>query len=284
MRNELIEVMNKAAHRDNRVDGDFIRDGIRICGTCGEPKQKRLVFETDGNKKAFPVTIMCRCEQREFTKEKDAEAKQKFDSIMTSMMASFPIADPAFQAYTFDRDDQRNQKVSDACRRYIVKWEKIRKENIGILFSGPVGTGKSFYGGCIINAALDRMIPAAATSFPRLLNLLQGTRDRIALLDHLQSFKLLLIDDLGVERDSAYGLETVFSIVDARDRAGLPTIFTTNLTVQEMQNPQTMMAGRIYDRVLAMAPATITLKGGSRRAEGVAARQALAQELLLGGQ
>ena len=29
-------------------------------------------------------------------------------------------------------------------RRYVQNWEKVRKENIGLLFWGDVGTGKTY--------------------------------------------------------------------------------------------------------------------------------------------
>ena len=80
--------------------------------------------------------------------------------------------------------------------RYVVKWPEMEQNNIGILFYGSVGTGKSFYAAAIVNALLDLRIPATVTNFPRLLNILQGTRERQACIDHLGSYRLLVLDDL----------------------------------------------------------------------------------------
>ena len=156
------------------------------------------------------------------------------------------------------------------------------RENIGILFYGSVGTGKSFYACAIANALNDLCVPAVVTSFPRLLNLLQSRSDRQGLIDALGRYKLLVIDDLGVERDSPYAAEQVFNVIDARANSGLPLIVTTNLTLDELKNPTSMQYARIYDRVLEMCPARIKMTGESRRVKNTAIRRATAREILTG--
>ena len=155
-------------------------------------------------------------------------------------------------------------------------------ENIGILFYGSVGTGKTFYASCIANALLERRVAATATSFPRLLNLLQGAQEKQRLLDSLARYKLLILDDLGVERDSTFGLEQIFNIIDARSHVHLPIIVTTNLPMEELRNPSSMPYARIYDRVLEMCPVALKLTGDSRRRQNAESRKQLAQKVLLG--
>ena len=158
----------------------------------------------------------------------------------------------------------------------------MKADNLGILFYGSVGTGKSFYACAIANALLEKCVPAVVTNFPRLLNILQGIRDRQNYIDHLQTYSLLVIDDLGVERDSPYAAEQVFNVIDARARSGLPLIVTTNLTIEELKKPPTMQFARIYDRVLELCPITIKMTGESRRMGNAEARRGKARELLKG--
>ena len=85
-------------------------------------------------------------------------------------------------------------------------------------------------------------------------------------IDSLNRYDLLVIDDLGVERDSASGYmqEMVFNIVDSRYRSGLPFIVTTNLTADQLKNPADIRYQRIYDRILERCfPVEVT--GASRR-------------------
>lgn len=135
------------------------------------------------------------------------------------------ISCPNGLRYTFDQDDRAEQKASDACRRYVEHWKEMLAEDIGILFHGSVGTGKSFYASYIGNDLLEKRVPVAATNFPRLLNMLQGTQERQKLLDRL---------------------------------AMLPVTVTTNLTLEELEQPPSMQYARIYDRVLEMCPARLT--------------------------
>lgn len=73
------------------------------------------------------------------------------------------ITDPAyFYSTPSTRDDKRNPKVSDVCRRYVENWAEMKARNIGILFYGDVGTGKSFLACAIANALLERFIAASA--------------------------------------------------------------------------------------------------------------------------
>ncbi len=158
----------------------------------------------------------------------------------------------------------------------------MRANNIGILFYGGVGTGKTFCASCVANALLDKQVAATATCFPRLLNLLQGTPDRQKLLDSLAKFKLLIIDDLGVERDSSFRLEQIYNVVDARYQVKLPLVVTTNMSMEELENPVSVSYTRIYDHVLELCPVRIPLTGDSRRRQNAERRKHLAQKILLG--
>ena len=62
--------------------------------------------------------------------------------------------------------------------------------------------------------------------------------------------RLLIIDDLGVERDTPYVLETVYLVIDERYKSGKPFIITTNLSLEELRNPADLEHGRIYDRIM----------------------------------
>ena len=68
--------------------------------------------------------------------------------------------------WTFENDNGRNPQTGLA-RRYVEHWEDMRTDNIGCLFWGGVGTGKSYLAGCIANAlmsaAMMRTAPAGRT-------------------------------------------------------------------------------------------------------------------------
>ena len=74
--------------------------------------------------------------------------------------------------------------------------------------------------------------------------------DRNAYIDSFKRYPLMIIDDLGVERNSEFAREQVFSVIDSRYRSELPMIVTTNLTLEELQHPEDLSRSRIYDRIL----------------------------------
>lgn len=265
-----------------RNSGDYTgQDGLLYCGQCHTPKQKRMdTNPMTGKPGPVLVPIACQCM---WTKDRDERQKQEREQFGMKMARLWEdgVSYPEGLCYRFTDDDRRNPKLSDACRRYVGQWEAMQADNIGILFYGSVGTGKTFFASCIGNGLLDSLVPVAVTNFPRLLNLLQGTQDRQCLLDRLSCYKLLIIDDLGVERDSPYATEQVFNVVDARARSKLPLIVTTNLTLEELEHPASMQYARIYDRVLELCPVRIKMTGVSRRIENAERRKEAVRKLLL---
>lgn len=270
------EVILKLASRDNSAPDDYTENGIRMCGKCHTPKQ--ALIDIDGNPRLVPVT--CQCIQERMEREEAARRKTEFSARMTALQEAFEVSDMAFRADTFERDDWQQPITSNACRRYVDQWETMKASAIGILLYGPVGTGKSFFAGAITNALLEKCVPATVTNFPRLLNILQSERNRQQVIDHLRSYDLLVIDDLGVERDSTYAAEQIYGVIDARVRSRLPLIVTTNLTMNELYNAPTMQYKRIYDRVLEACPVTLKHLGESRRLKNAAERGANARKLL----
>lgn len=267
----------------NEEPGDYTGDdGLLYCGKCHTPKQTRLSFNPlTGEQTETIVRAACQC-QREADEEAEKQAARTQFRLDMARRREDGLSCPDGLRYSFAQDDRQQPKVSDACQRYVECWDEMRANNIGVLFYGSVGTGKSFLASCIGNGLLDRQVPVAATNFPRLLNLLQGTYEKQALLDRLSIYKLLIVDDLGVERDSAYAEEQIFNIINARSNSELPVIVTTNLTLEEMEHPTTMQYARIYDRVLAMCPIRLKLAGESRRKANAFEREQLARKILLG--
>jgi DNA replication protein DnaC len=280
----VYDVIEKLSTRDNSAPGDYEANGVRMCGRCHSPKQAWKEFkQADGTPHPRLVPIACRCDLDDLEQQKDRAEKQRFDAWMSAQRDKYGIASLSHKSQTFALDDRRNAKLSDTCRQYVERWEEMRADNMGMLFYGSVGTGKSFYACSIANALLEKRVPAVVTNFPRLLNLLQGAKERQEYLDHLQLYHLLVVDDLGVERDSPYAIEQVYNVIEARDRSGLPLIVTTNLSMEDLKNPPTMQLARIYDRVLELCPITVKMTGASRRAGNAEARRAKAREILLGG-
>lgn len=272
-----------AASLNNQAPGDYTdEEGFLCCGKCHTRKQADVPFPAaGGGTRITRVGVQCTCERERSEAERAAQEKADFNVRMERLRRD-GITDPAYLRYTFAQDDRRNPAVSDVCQRYVENWREMKADNIGILFYGDVGTGKSFLACAIANALLEKLVSVSVTNFPRILNALQGSfnEERQAQIDRLQRYSLLVIDDLGVERDTAYSVEQVYNVIDTRARSGKPLIVTTNLSMKDLQNPPSLAYKRIYDRVLEMCPIRLKLAGESRRVENANDRKDRARRLL----
>ena len=225
-------------------------DGLLHCGFCHEAKEAYL----PEGKEWFGRTThpsMCLCDRTEHERQKK-RAKQMEHEQEVSRLRARCFTDKYMNNWTFENDNGLNPKMKNI-KAYVSNWEINEKENCGLLLWGGVGTGKSYMAGCIANALLEQEVPVQMTNFATILNDLNSHyADRNEYIQSLYRNRLLIIDDLGMERGTDYGLEQVYNVIDARYRSNKPLIITTNLTLNEMQNETNIARKRIYDRVLAM--------------------------------
>lgn len=255
---------------------DYEENGLIMCGRCKTPKQHRVT----NNGKSVIVSIQCKCQKIAEEEHEARKKRERFDNHMKWLHENVGVSDLSYRRFTFALDDGKDARASAFSKRYVEKWESMLAEGFGIMFFGSVGSGKSFLACAIANALIEKQVPATVTNFPRLLNIIQGRENRQEFIDRLQKYKLLVLDDLGVERDSPFACEQVYNVIDSRAQSGLPLIVTTNLSLDEMQNPANMQLKRIYDRIMEMCPIRIKLAGESRRVENAAKRAKKAQEIL----
>ena len=221
--------------------------GLLHCGICHTPKQKQLFLSSIGERM---VNLLCQCQQEKQEREKRArEEREYFQRIQRLRIHG--IHDPYLREWTFDNDNGKNPQIS-IMQEYVNQWEKVKRENIGLLLWGGVGTGKSFAAACIANALIEQNVQVMMTNFPKILSALQslGFEDRNAYIESFNKYPLLIIDDLGVERGTEYALEQLFQVVDNRYKSGLPMIVTTNLHLDTLQEPGNIAYERIYSRIL----------------------------------
>jgi DNA replication protein DnaC len=228
-------------------DGDYVgEDGLLVCGVCGKRKQYRIQLG------AFERIVPCVCKCR----EKEVEERRRQDEYQeqmrqitrlkdSSMMAS-KYRDAHFEGYTIREE---NRKVFNLATNYVENFREMKEKNQGLLLYGPVGTGKSFTAACIANSLLENRVSVIMTSFVKILQDIQQNFNEAEYLRILNGVSLLIIDDLGAERNTDYALEKVYNVVDSRIRTNKPMILTTNLELADMIKCQDIRYKRVYDRI-----------------------------------
>ena len=269
----ILDSLARQNHQ-TRQEGDYIQDNLLICGKCNTPKECEV--EVLGDIRKFGC--ICKCQSDLYRAEQEqVKKREEFDRI--NRLRAQGIQDKGYIDWTFGNDDGSNPAQTDKAMRYCLKWDDMHKDNIGLLLWGNVGTGKTYFAACIANYLISLGVPVLMTSFIKLTNALTGfDEDKNAYIKSLNNYKLLIIDDLGAERQSDYMLEQVYNIIDSRYKNQQPLIITTNLSLSEIKEPKEIKYSRIYSRIIEMC-VPIRFDGTDRRKEVSASKLEKAKKL-----
>lgn len=276
------EIKDSLPYQNNRRESqeDEYRnesDMLIYCSKCNTPKQKRFAKPLFNGMDTVPIPCLCR--SKEIEEEcKQEELRKHYQTV--DRLRSQGIRDKKILEWSFSNDSTDNKQIEIA-KRYVDNFEQIKADNVGMLFWGNVGVGKSFVAGCIANALIDKEISVCMTNFGIILaDMMNLNIDKNEYIQSLNRYSLLIIDDFGMERDTPFALEQIYNVIDSRYTACKPLIVTTNLTLAELQNKDLQTDyRRIYDRVLEMC-VPIFFDGESKRREKAEQKMNKLREIL----
>ncbi len=157
--------------------------------------------------------------------------------------------------------------VTDKKRVKVIKWldkfyEKydFSKPLKGLYLHGNFGCGKSFLIGALLNELKEKKnVSTEMIYFPEILRELKSDWELYeAKMHHYETVDILCIDDIGAEKVTDWSRDEVLgTILQTRMNRNLTTFFTSNLTMEELENhflgKQTMEdkinARRIMERI-----------------------------------
>lgn len=252
----LVE-QSKAAIPTN--ESDYMDNGLLYCGKCKTPKQ--CVIQIFGQE--YKPMCLCKCEEERYQREEE-ERKNRERLNRLSKLRSDGFQDSEMGKWSFATDDGTDAKSSGIAQKYVDQFKRWKNEGKGLLLYGGVGTGKTFTAACIVNALIDKGVPCLMTNVARTVSAMQSSENRQQYLDNLNGFDLMVLDDLGAERETEFMQEQVMQLIDARYRSGLPMIVTTNLTAAQIKNPDSVQKERIYSRLMEMC-FPVEMNGQDRR-------------------
>ena len=116
---------------------------------------------------------------------------------------------------------------------------------LGLLFMGPCGVGKTHLAVAVLRALLERGVQCLFCDFRELLKTIQDSYNPVSQTTEMQVLapvletEVLLLDDLGASKPSAWVLDTVGHILNTRYNDKRVTLISTNY----LDTPATREAG-----------------------------------------
>ena len=161
-------------------------------------------------------------------------------------------------AKTFETWEKRKgtEDALLASRLFVAEEAGLDKHIAKILMLvGPRGTGKSHLLAAIGHARLQRGDTVRYEQTTELLDRVKATYDRreghettSEVLDQYHGVKVLLLDDLGTEKDTEWAESVLTSLIDDRYRNGRWLVVTTNMKNRaEMEKKYPRIADRLFD-------------------------------------
>ena len=104
----------------------------------------------------------------------------------------------------------------------------------GLLFTGPVGTGKTHLSAAIIRGLIEKGVPCLFYEFGALLKEIQNSYNpvaqasELAVLAPVYETEVLVLDELGATKPTDWVRDTMMQIIGTRYNERKLTIFTTN--------------------------------------------------------
>lgn len=157
--------------------------------------------------------------------------------------------------------------IKDKNRVETIKWLKEFYDNYdnskslkGLYLHGSFGSGKTYLIYALLNELkINKKVPYVALYFPEVLRTLKDDWNTYQeKLDYYSSVPILFLDDIGAESVSEWGRDEVLgTILQNRMNNNLPTFFSSNLTIDELEthlsitknNMDKVKARRIIERI-----------------------------------
>ena len=179
-------------------------------------------------------------------------SRETFRTLRTDVYdAAEPIRELMDAGMTATQYSYMRETVLPQIRRYVQEFGPGR--TAGLFMTGPAGTGKTFLINCIARELIDRQYSVVymtagdmfdslyRESFSREEGAQSGCSARI------NDAELLIIDDLGSEFATAFSVSRLFGIIAHRLSAGLSTIISSNLSLNQISSVYgERVASRIY--------------------------------------
>lgn len=205
------------------------------CQACGEDFEAKRITSPVGF--AYTETVCSNCKRKAISEmtERVANDNKEADQIRaeTRRQNIFRRVGKKYNQKNFSNFSPGNQSQEKA----LAISKRFAEETGGWLFLyGPAGVGKTH----LVVAILQKIWPRMPIFYPvpelllHLRSCLREQTEEEAILP-FKNAPVLILDDMGVEKITDWVRQAFYVILAHRDREELPTIFTSNLSLDELE-------------------------------------------------
>jgi len=162
------------------------------------------------------------------------------------------------QPYSLE-EAQRNRYNLAQVYGVVQSFVRDPQQRKWLVLMGVHGCGKTHLTAAMANDRLKRGLPTLFINTPDVLDALRasfsgdGSTTYEKVFYEVRSTPFLILDDFGAQSSTAWAKEKLYQILNYRYNAQLPTVITTNQTLEEIDAPlQSRMSDQEYCGVLAV--------------------------------
>lgn len=209
----------------------------------------------------------CKCKQKEIARAAVEGQQQIAEMRMKRLFNQYSLISPNLQQATIESYEPKNNsqaKAKKIAERYVESFDLKDPKNL--LIVGAYGIGKSHLAKGITDKLIEKGHSAVFISVPKLLTRFRDTYNKDSdvseweMIETLGSVNLLVLDDLGSEKQSEWAWEKLFEIVDSRQ--GMHTIYTTNFAIKDLAKK---LGERNFSRVMNENSYEVLMDGDNHR-------------------
>ncbi len=225
--------------------GDTIKDQVKqmtagedndLCPDCGQP---RLVCMREN-----------KCREKRLKKHKEEHPEYYLRQF------GVPRKFLSRSLENFEGNNKKEKELVAFCQKY--------NGRDSVVLIGKCGCGKTHLAVGILRMLIQKDEISSWAIFitaPEILLHLKKCFDtpnmsESDVVDHYSKTGFLILDDLGAEKATEWAITSLYLIIDRRNRENRPTIYTTNLSLVEIEK---QLGARIASRLADCKIASITM-------------------------
>lgn len=225
-----------------------------ICKYCGKAIEP-LGFLYDGKVYWYPVLFACDCAQAQADRQKieamaENEAKAERERRRTAELYIGSGMKERSKEQTFEnfvREEECEDNAWWQAKLYAESWDIRNLHGQGMRIEGGTGTGKTHLANAVSNKLIPEGVAVVFTSHGAMLREIKQAYDNkwdsCEALKRFERADLLIIDDLGKESCTEWGIDTLYDILDSRYMSKAPVLITTNLSDKGLADALTPKSG-----------------------------------------